>query len=230
MKPLILIVEDEEKIANLIKDYLDQSGYQTDISLTGEAVVDKVKQKNPAMILLDLMLPVVDGLTLCQKIRSFSKIPIIMITAKVDEIDRLLGLEMGADDYICKPFSPREVVARVKSLFRREHWYHDQLQIVNNQRFSLDESRHTVSINDKSTELTNIEFHLLKTLLSETGRIYSRSQLVDSMYSDHRIVSDRTVDSHIKKLRKKLHELDHDHDYVISVYGVGYRIDLPESL
>ena len=145
----------------------------------------------------------------------------IMLTARVEEIDRLLGLELGADDYICKPFSPREVVARVKAVLRRSHGSAEPVYTG----LSLDESTYKVRIEDKELELTAVEFQLLKHLLSEPGRIFSRNQLMDKIYHDHRIVSDRTIDSHIKKLRKKLSGASGKNDYIHSVYGVGYKYE-----
>lgn len=220
MNNVILIVEDETKLASVLSDYLTMANYQSYCFYDGAGVVDWVKQNNPCAILLDLMLPVKDGMQLCEEIRSFSDVPILMMTAKVEEIDRLLGLEMGADDYICKPYSPREVVARVKAVLRRVG--------SNNQHpgFRLDVDRYQVHFNDRCLPLTAVEFQLLKPLSSEPGRIFSRDQLMQNMYDDNRIVSDRTIDSHIKKLRKKLVALSDEHEFIQSVYGVGYRFIL----
>jgi len=168
------------------------------------------------------MLPGRDGLELCRDIRGFSPVPIIMVTARVEEIDRLLGLELGADDYICKPFSPREVGARVKAVLRRTQAgapsEHPGL-------LSLDEHSQRVSGPGGVTELTTVEFHIFKTLYRHPGRIFSRAELMDLIYADHRIVSDRTIDSHIKKLRRKLARLAPGHELIHSVYGAGYRYE-----
>ncbi|MEZ8130586.1 response regulator [Enterovibrio norvegicus] len=228
----ILIVEDEPKISQLIADYLVQSNYQVTQRYDGSNVIPWVEENNPDLILMDLMLPVIDGLTLCKEIRTFSNVPIIMVTARVEEIDRLLGLELGADDYICKPFSPREVVARVKTVLRRA-----QPTANNNDQTSgdldspqtvltLDATRHDVCFHDTKIALTAIEFNLLRLLASEPGRIFSRQQLIDNIYQDHRVVSERTVDSHIKKLRKKLNAVTPEDDPVQSVYSVGYKLVL----
>jgi len=218
----ILIVEDEEKLARLEQDYLLNAGFSTDILTEGDRVIPWVKQHRPDLILLDLMLPGLDGVSICREIRSFSSVPIIMITARVEEIDRLLGLEMGADDYICKPFSPREMVARVKAILRR---LSPPVEDVSIQPLQLDANSFRVLAEGKEIELTSVEFQLFQALHQQPGRIYSRSKLMDLIYSDQRIVSDRTIDSHIKKLRKKLAELIPDQELVHSVYGAGYRYE-----
>ena len=228
----ILIVEDEEKIASLLADYLAKAGYQTTIMHEGTEVVSTVKNNHFDLILLDLMLPGKDGLTICREIQEFSNIAIIMVTARVDEIDRLLGLELGADDYICKPFSPREVVARVKTILRR---INPILPLSNNTDITeqiptatleLNTENYQATINQHPVELTAIEFNLLNILASAPGRIYSRSQLIDMVYQDNRVVSERTIDSHIKKLRKKLNTIESDNELVQSVYSVGYKLVL----
>jgi len=224
----ILIVEDEEKIASLLADYLAKSGYQTTIMFDGTDVVSTVKNQHFDLILLDLMLPGKDGLTICREIQEFSKIAIIMVTARVDEIDRLLGLELGADDYICKPFSPREVVARVKSIFRRIAPTNvtDITKQTETTVLQLNADNYQAKINQHPVELTAIEFNLLNILASAPGRIYSRAQLIDMVYQDNRVVSERTIDSHIKKLRKKLNTIEADNELVQSVYSVGYKLVL----
>jgi two-component system response regulator BaeR len=226
--PHILIVEDEEKIANLLSDYLIQAGYQTTLMLDGNDVVDTVKNNTFDLILLDLMLPGKDGLTICREIQEFSNIAIIMITARVDEIDRLLGLELGADDYICKPFSPREVVARVKATLRRiipkdKSSSQDKIE---NTVLDLNAETYQATVYQQAVELTAIEFNLLNILYKTPGRIYSRAQLIDMVYQDNRVVSERTIDSHIKKLRKKLNAIESDNELVQSVYSVGYKLVL----
>ena len=218
----ILIVEDEEKLAGLSADYLHNAGFATDILTDGATVVPWVKQYHPDLILLDLMLPGRDGLTICREIRQFSAVPIIMVTARIEEIDRLLGLEMGADDYICKPFSLREMVARVKAVLRRLQPLASNQQA---QALTLDARSFRVSAEGREIELTAVEFQLLQALYQQPGRIFSRSKLMDLIYQDRRIVSDRTIDSHIKKLRKKLAELLPGQELIHSVYGAGYRFE-----
>ena len=223
MNANILVVEDEEKLAALLGDYLKQAGFETDWLSDGMAVLPLVREQMPDLILLDLMLPGRDGLDICKEIRSFSEVPIIMITARVEEIDRLLGLELGADDYICKPFSPREVVARVKTVLRRvgDH------QVLPTGELVLDPDKFRAVLRGQELDLTAVEFKLLHFLFQHPGRIYSRSQLMDRIYSDQRIVSDRTIDSHIKKLRKKIANAAPDEDLIHSIYGVGYKFEAP---
>lgn len=221
MQNTILIVEDEIKLANLLADYFSLTEYQPHKIHHGNEVVDWVKVNQPVAILLDIMLPGKNGIDLCKEIRQFSNIPILMVTAKVDEIDRLLGLELGADDYICKPYSPREVVARVKAVLRRTHSAE-----FNHHLFKLDENSYTVHFNGLETGLTTVEFQLIKILADSPNRIFSREQLMDKMYSDYRIVNNRTIDSHIKKLRKKLDEISQGEQLIQSVYGAGYRLVL----
>jgi len=220
----ILIVEDEEKIAHLLRDYFVQANYEVQILDRGDLVLPWLLDNDADVMLLDIMLPGLDGISVCREVRQQSNIPILMITAKVEEIDRLLGLEMGADDYICKPFSPREVVARVKAILRRV-----SASDAPSSEFYLDEQKYQITYKQHMLSLTAVEFQLLKPMYKEPQRVFSRNQLMDNMYSDNRVVSDRTIDSHIKKLRKKLSELSPEHDFIESVYGVGYRMVLPKS-
>lgn len=222
----ILIVEDEEKIAHLLADYLQQAGYRSTWLADGLRVENEVRQHKPDLVVLDLMLPGRDGLEVCRALRQFSAVPIIMLTARVEEIDRLLGLEMGADDYVCKPFSPREVVSRVKALLRRasghlvpEHLNSGQLR----DGLHLDEAGFQAKLDGQALDLTPVEFRLLVTLHAHPGRVFGRESLLQQIYADHRIVSERTVDSHIKNLRRKLEESAPGRDLIQSVYGVGYR-------
>ncbi|XQW84956.1 response regulator [Thalassotalea piscium] len=219
MSHSILIVEDEIKLAQLLFDYFQQAEYTPHMIHRGDEVIQWVKEHQPNVILLDIMLPGKNGIDVCKAIRQFSNVPILMVTAKVDEIDRLLGLELGADDYICKPFSPREVVARVKAVLRRTHTVESSLDSL-----QLDEHRLTVSFQQQEVSLTAVEFQLLKPLVEKPERIFTREYLMDNMYSDHRIVNNRTIDSHIKKLRKKLMDISDDKNWIHSVYGTGYRL------
>ena len=222
MNDTILIVEDEPKLARLLSNYLRQAGYEPHWVENGLDVLPVVRNNMPALILLDLMLPGKGGMDLCKEIRAFSLVPIIMITARIEEIDRLLGLELGADDYICKPFSPREVVARVKAVLRRTA---PQQQVVVTPGLHLDEERFQATLHGHDLELTVVEFKLLGFLAANPGRIYNRSQLMDRIYPDQRVVSDRTIDSHIKNLRKKIAGVSPDSEIIHSVYGIGYKFD-----
>ncbi|MGC8736985.1 MAG: response regulator, partial [Dissulfurimicrobium sp.] len=219
MNNKILIVEDESKIASLLSDYLKRAGFEPSCLDNGLDVVPWVRQNAPALILLDVMLPGRDGMEVCKDIRSFSGVPIIMVTARIEEIDRLLGLELGADDYVCKPFSPREVVARVKAVLRRASGG----QPAAAQGLVLDEIRYRATFNGHDLKLTAVEFKLLSILAAHPGRIFSRTQLMNYIYDDQRIVGDRTIDSHIKKLRKKIKSVAPDADFIHSLYGVGYK-------
>ena len=218
----ILIVEDEAKIASLLSDYLEKiGGYQTHWVARGDEAMQVFDEVSPDLVLLDLMLPGMDGLEVCKTIRLKSQVPVIMVTALVEEIDRLLGLELGADDYICKPFSPREVVARVKAVLRRARAFEHNTPLSGLQ---IDEELHTASINNRQLKLSPVEFALLSRLAAQPGRVFSRDQLMSSIYADYRIVSDRTVDTHVKNLRRKLADSAPDTDLIESVYGVGYRL------
>lgn len=221
----IAIVEDETKLATVLENYLKQDDFQTVIYDNGEIALEQLKNSPPDLILLDLMLPGLDGMSICRELRKTSNVPIIMLTARVEEIDRLLGLEIGADDYICKPYSPREVVARVKAVLRRSAV---NQAAAPSELFVLDEAGARVKSLDQECELTAIELKLLKAMSESPGRIFSRAQLMDRIYSDNRIVSDRTIDSHVKKLRKKLDSLNANQEFVHSVYGIGYKFELTE--
>ncbi len=227
MSQKILIVEDEVKIASLLQDYLEQSGYECELVDDGAEAMTAVQGFDPDLILLDIMLPNKDGVTICKEIRNQSAIPIIMVTARVEEVDRLIGLELGADDYICKPFSPREVVARVKAVLRR----YLITQAVGQTRtipVQFDDAKLLVTIKGNAVELTAVEYQLFRFLAQSPGRIYSRSHLMVVIYSDNRIVGERTIDSHIKKLRKKISQTFEGEECVHSVYGVGYKFEWNE--
>lgn len=221
MSQNILIVEDEIKIAKLLADYMSDAGFGSSMLHRGDEVMPWLKNNKVDLILLDLMLPGIDGLDVCKQVRQRSNVPIIMVTAKVEEIDRLLGLEIGADDYICKPFSPREVVARVKAVLRR---IGTQAVVVQDELI-LDEAGYQVVNGGRKTCLTAVEFRLFSKLYRHPGHIYTRNKLIESIYDDHRIVSDRTVDSHIKKLRSKLADIGVNETAIHSVYGVGYKYE-----
>jgi two-component system response regulator BaeR len=221
MSQHVLIVEDEVKIASLLQDYLRQSGYETDSLYNGSEVEGWLAENSTDIVLLDLMLPGKTGVDICKDVRKSSTLPIIMITAKVEEIDRLLGLELGADDYICKPFSPREVVARVKAVLRRT----DNTESLSDKGLVLDTQTYKATVNGQNLDLTAVEFQLLKVLSDQPGRIFSRSVLVDKIYNDGRVVSDRTIDSHIKKLRKKIADVLPDVELIHSLYAVGYKFE-----
>jgi two-component system response regulator BaeR len=221
----ILIAEDEPKLAALLADYLGAAGYRTRIVGDGLMVLPELRAAHYDLVLLDIMLPGRDGLGICRELRTTSDTPVIMVTAKVEEIDRLLGLELGADDYICKPFSPREVVARAKAILRRAN----RPSALPVPGLVFDDEALGVTYKGRALELTPVEFRLLKTLSALPGRVCSRRQLLNSLYQDHRIVTDRTVDSHVKNLRRKLEQADPGEEAIESIYGVGYRFTLPDK-
>ena len=223
MSETILIVEDEVKLAKVLIDYLDQSDYKTSHLVNGNEVTAWVKKNKPDLILLDLMLPGTNGKEICKEIRAFSKTPIIMVTAMIDEIDRLIGLELGADDYICKPFSPKEVVARVKAVLRRTNA--DYLNEFSENEFKVNHDAYSVQIKGKKLDLTPVEFRMLTMFIDHPGRVYNRDQILNTVFDDGRIVLDRTVDTHIKNLSQKLKDANPEKDYIRSIYGIGYSFE-----
>lgn len=222
----ILVVEDDAKIADMLTNYLHMSGYTTEVCSNGLQAVASIKSQAPALVLLDLMLPGMDGLAVCQAVRRFSSVPIIMVTARVDEIDRLLGLDTGADDYICKPFSPREVVARIKALLRRTDGAMARTSAQSPGSFQINEAAQHISWCGKPLALTPVEFRLLRALLLRPGQVLARARLLDSLHEDMRDTSDRAIDSHVKNLRRKLEQAGAGETGIASVYGAGYRLDL----
>ncbi|QJR13031.1 Transcriptional regulatory protein BaeR [Usitatibacter rugosus] len=220
--PFVLVVEDEPKLASLVVDYLHASGFEAHHVADGRDVLAAIVERKPDIVLLDLMLPGRSGLEVFKDIRARADIPIVMVTALVEEVDRLIGLELGADDYVCKPFSPRELIARVKMVLRRAA----RAEPTATPGLTLDESRYEARLDGESLDLTPVEFRLLKMLASNPGRIFPRDTLLDGLYADHRVVADRTVDSHVKNLRRKLSRVRPEEDLVHSVYGVGYKLDI----
>ena len=220
----VLIVEDEKKLADILIAYLNKEQFRVTHYESGSGVSDWVKNNQPNIILLDLMLPDVNGKDLCKEIRQFSTVPIIMVTAMIDEIDRLIGLELGADDYVCKPFSPKEVVARVKAVLRRSEGGFNQGEIYD--AFEVNDETYSIKLHGDRLDLTPVEFRLLKMFIKSPGRVFNRDQILDNIFEDGRIVLDRTVDTHVKNLRHKLKTASPEHDYVRSVYGIGYSFEI----
>jgi two-component system response regulator BaeR len=228
----VLVVEDEDKLAALLCDYLRAAGYEPRVAQDGPSALRACAAEPPAAVLLDLNLPGLDGMEVCRQIRRTSAVPILMLTARVDEIDRIVGLEIGADDYLCKPYSPREVVARVGALLRRSQGRLPGLVAAPSLDvggFALDDAAQRAWWSGQALPLTPIEWRLLRTLLQQPGRVFARAQLLDAIHADFRDVSDRAVDSHVKNLRRKLQAAMSGPDCIASVYGVGYRLDLPAA-
>ena len=219
----VLVVEDDQKISDLLLNYLRAEGYETTPAYDGRDAVQQIVQHAPDVVVLDWMLPGLDGIGVCKAVRAFSDVPILMLTARVDELDRLLGLDTGADDYVCKPFAPREVVARVRALLRRA----GGRVITLPQPWLVEDATFRISWLGHWLPLTRIEFMVFRTLLARPGRVFSRAQLLSSVHESQRDISDRAIDTHVKNLRKKVQAVDPGNDCIASVYGLGYRFDLP---
>lgn len=223
-KPHILIVEDEAALAALVRDYLLADGMEVNTLTEGTHAVQTALDTAHDLIILDLMLPGVDGLTICREVRQKSDVPIIMTTARVEEIDRLLGLELGADDYVCKPYSPRELVARVRAILRRRSPTRHMPEPETNTRLLIDAESWKASLDGIDLELTRRELSLLAALVARPGRVFSRDQLLSLAFPDSAEVFDRTIDSHIRNIRRKI-SANSDWDPIRSVYGVGYAYE-----
>lgn len=221
----IVIVEDEPKLAHLIIDYLKADNFDTFWLREIRDVTASIEEHKPALILLDVMLPGKNGFELCKDIRHFSQVPIIMVSARGGEQDCLRGFDLGADDYICKPFSPRELVSRVKAILKRAN--PGSLSLApTGPKLDMDLEFYTATLNGQALDLTPLEFRLLATLSQSPGRVFTRGELLDRVYPGHRIINDRTIDSHIKNLRHKLKVNDSDDEIVHSIYGVGYKFEV----
>lgn len=223
----ILLVDDEKNISNVLKAYLQQEGFHVTTAINGLVALTLFKENPYDLVLLDLMLPGLSGEEICREIRKISATPIIMLTAKVEEEDRILGLTLGADDYISKPFSPREVVARVKAVLRRTHAETSLLAdvITYDNGLSIDNSRHEVRLKEEVISLTPTEFRILGAIAKYPGRVYSRSQLVEIVQGHDFGGDERVIDAHIKKLRQKIEKVPSDPKIVLTVYGIGYKFN-----
>jgi two-component system response regulator BaeR len=218
MSAMIYIVEDEPELAQLVADYVRAAGYVPTVFGDGAEALTAIRSRPPALVVLDLMLPGLDGLSLCRAVRAFSELPIVMVTARVEEIDRLLGLDTGADDYLCKPFSPRELVARIRAILRRAR--------VPASNLAIDEAGRRITVHGRPLELTPTEFDLLAALARRPGQVFSRAQLLELARQDSLDVTDRAIDSHIKNLRRKIDAVAPGFEPIQSLYGVGYRFEL----
>ena len=219
----VLVVEDDRKISDLLLDYLSADGFEASPAYDGREALRQIEDRAPALVILDLMLPGLDGLGVCKAVRCFSDVPILMLTARVDEVDRLLGLNTGADDYVCKPFAPREVVARVRALLRRS----EGRILTTLVPWVIDEGSYRISWRTTWLPLTRVEFFMLCLLLSRPGRVFLRAQLMNCVHDRSRDISDRAIDTHIKNIRRKIEAAESGCECIISVYGLGYRIDTP---
>jgi two-component system alkaline phosphatase synthesis response regulator PhoP len=220
----ILVVEDEVKIARLVRDYLENAGYRVLVAHRGDEGLALARTERPDLIVLDLMLPGLDGLEVCRSLRRDSPVPIIMLTARSEEADKLVGLELGADDYVTKPFSPRELVARVRAVLRRARGAEVEAEVLRHDDLQLDVARHEVTAGGHPVELTPTEFALLAAMLRQPGRVFSRLQLLDLAQGEAYEGYERTIDAHVKNLRQKLEPDPRNPTYIQTVYGVGYKL------
>ncbi len=224
MSQTILVVEDEPELANVLRGYLERAGFRVQTAYEGVAAVSMYRHDPADLVLLDLNLPGMDGLEVARQLRRTSSVPIVMVTARVEETDRLIGLELGADDYVTKPYSPREVVARVRAVLRRTRGLPAAPQVIRAGDIEVDLIRHRVAIGGKEVELTPTEFDLLGALAAEPGRAFSRRQLLEAAQGTSFVGLERTIDAHIKNLRAKV-EVDPRHPQrILTVFGVGYRL------
>jgi len=224
----ILVVEDDRKIALLLKDYLEQENFKVSLLHRGDEVIPEIRAKSADLILLDILLPGEDGLGVFKKIREFSNVPVLFLTAKVEDADRLLGFELGADDYICKPFMPREVVARVKAVLRRTHSQHVEEKMAVGP-IVINTTSHKATISESDLHLTPIEFELLKLLASRPGQVFTRSDLIETVQGSNFEGYDRTIDSHISNLRKKISKHIPEQKIIHTIYGIGYSFSVPQE-
>jgi two-component system response regulator BaeR len=220
----VLVVEDDRKISALLMNYLRAENYDAIPVYDGQDAVELVSQLQPDAVILDWMLPNLNGIDICKTIRLKSDVPILMLTARIDELDRLIGLDSGADDYVCKPFAPREIVARVRALLRRANGNVKTSKSI----WQIDEQGFRISWLGHWLPLTRIEFLIFRLLLSRPSRVFSRDQMLALLFDNQRDINDRSIDTHIKNLRKKIQMIDAENNCIVSVYGVGYRFDVPE--
>jgi len=219
----ILVVDDEPRIAEIARDYLERAGFKVAIAGNGADALAFARTKRPDLIVLDLGLPKMDGLDVTRALRKQSNVPIIMLTARVDESDKLIGLELGADDYVTKPFSPKELVARVRAVFRRIDAAPERGDIIRAGDVTLDKRKLQVTVGTRPVDLTSTEFELLATLASQPGRVFTRAQLLDAIRGVEVDSFDRAIDAHVKNVRRKLEPDPKSPRYVLTVHGVGYK-------
>lgn len=224
----ILIVEDDKKITELLTDYLEQSGFKISVLDCGDHVIREVMSNPPNLIILDIMLPGKDGMTICRELRAFSKTPVIMLTGKVEEIDRVLGLELGADDYICKPFSLRELVVRIKNVLRRSYGGQVNEKLIAGP-ITIYPDCHDAIIGGENLRLTPNEFELLKLMAFRPNKVFTRSDFVSSIQGYDFKGSERVIDSHIKNLRKKISKVMPENNIIQTIYGIGYLLNVPRA-
>ena len=223
MSKTVLVIDDEPKIADLCRDYLRAAGFAVLTAADGSQGLAMARRDRPDLVVLDLMLPGMDGLDVCRELRRDSSVPIIMLTARVDESDRLVGLELGADDYLSKPFSPRELVARVRTVLRRAGGAAGPAEVIRAGELKLDRARFKVNLPDREIVLTPTEFEILAVLAAQPGRVFSRAQLLTAAHGVAFESYERAIDSHIRNLRRKLQAGSDEPEYIQTVHGIGYK-------
>jgi two-component system OmpR family response regulator len=221
----ILVVDDEEKIVEILKAYLERENYQVLVAYDGRSALELAAKQPPDLVILDLMLPEISGWDVCRTLRQDSEVPIIMLTARDETTDKIVGLELGADDYVTKPFDPKEVVSRIRAVLRRTEARAAPKDVLKVADLSLDTGKRMVYRGEQAIELTSLEFELLRALAESPGRVLSRMQLLDRTQGDAYLGYERTVDSHIKNLRKKIEPDPENPRYIITVYGAGYKLE-----
>jgi two-component system alkaline phosphatase synthesis response regulator PhoP len=224
MTKTVLVIDDEKQIVEICRDYLKAAGFEVLTAQDGASGLTEARRSHPDLIVLDLMLPGMDGLDVCKSLRREGDIPIIMLTARVEEVDKLIGLELGADDYITKPFSPRELVARVRTVLRRVSGTPTS-DVIRTKCFVLDRTRYCAVLPDKEVTLTPTEFEILATLISQPGRIFTRAQLLIAARGVAFDSYERAIDSHIRNLRRKVEPLESEPQHILTVHGVGYKYE-----
>ena len=223
MSTTVLVVEDETEIARLVRDYLTHAGFEVIVVGDGESALAGTRAAKPDLVVLDLGLPRRDGLDVAREIRRWSNVPIVMLTARADETDRVVGLELGADDYVVKPFSPRELVARIRAVLRRTRLAGQGADVLRAGDVQVDTGRMQVTVAGRRVDLTPTEFHLVATLVSQPGRVFTRGQLLDAVHGVAIESYERAIDAHVKNIRRKLEPTPGSPRYVLTVHGVGYR-------
>ena len=225
MNQRIVVVDDEAWVVRLVRGYLEQAGFQVATVADGHEALVQINTFDPALIVLDLMLPGVDGLEITRAVRKKSDVPIIMLTARADEVDRVTGLELGADDYVVKPFSARELVSRVRAVLRRSNGEVEKPNTIELRDIRIDLAGHSTHIRGEKVDLTPMEFDLLAHFMQHPGQVFTRNQLLDSLLGPSYESFDRSIDAHIKRLRKKIEQDPKEPDYIVTVFGVGYKFE-----
>jgi two-component system, OmpR family, response regulator BaeR len=229
VKPRVLLIEDDKGVAEVVSLFLNQANFEVSVLQRGDCAVTEVRLNPPDVILLDIILPGKDGISICREIRTFSTLPILILTGRVEEEDRLIGLEAGADDYICKPFSSRELAARIKAVLRRKSPKVVE-EVLLAGPITVKPDSHTASVGDTYLKLTPNEFELLKILIAQPGNVFERDYLISKICKGNTEGPDRVIDAHIKNLRKKIAEIIPDHNFIRTVYGMGYSFSAPDSV